>query len=207
MSGNSASAGPDLVVAAFDFDGTLTTSDSFLRFLAWRRPAASLAADLFLTSPLLFLYAIRLVGNESHKMALFHRQFAGMTEESFKKQAHEFSLTEVPAIVRPEALRRLKYHQRLKHQVVIVTASLVDWISPWAESHGVTEVLGSCAEVREGRMTGRLSGPNCHGPEKLRRLLELYPDRSSYSLFAYGDSQGDKDLLAVADEAYYRYFP
>jgi len=197
---------PRETVAAFDFDGTLTAHDSFFRFLAWRRSPIKLTADLVMTSPLLILYAARLVGNETHKMAMFSRQFAGVSVQAYQQRAREFSQIQISGLIRPEAMHRLKYHQTMGHKVVIVTASLTDWISPWAESQGIIQVIGSEAEIDNGRLTGRLKGANCHGPEKVRRLLALYPNRSTYTLHAYGDSTGDKALLAVADHAFYRRF-
>ncbi len=89
---------------------------------------------------------------------------------------------------------------------MIVSASIADWIEPWAASRGITEVLSCRIETRDGRLTGRLDGPNCYGPEKLRRLLARHPDRTAYELHVYGDGRGDAALLADADHAYYRRF-
>jgi phosphoserine phosphatase len=40
---------------------------------------------------------------------------------------------------------------------------------------------------------------NCYGQEKVNRLLEVEPDRKNYYLYAYGDSRGDREMLAFAD--------
>ena len=197
---------PRATIAVFDFDGTLTTRDSLLRFVGWRRPRWRLAADLVATSPLLLLYALRLVDNERHKMALFARRFAGMGAADYQALAGDFAREELPALLRSEAVERLRSHRDEGDRVVIVTASPIDWIAPWAATEGVPDVVGNVAEVRDGRVTGRLSGPNCHGAEKLSRLLELAPERSSYTLVAYGDSRGDRELLAAADRSFYRRF-
>jgi phosphoserine phosphatase len=42
--------------------------------------------------------------------------------------------------------------------------------------------------------------------EKVNRLKELYPERETYHLMAYGDSRGDKELLDYADERNYKLF-
>ncbi len=48
-------------------------------------------------------------------------------------------------------------------------------------------------------MNGRFQGPNCRGPEKVRRLREVFgPDL--HLTAAYGDSDGDYEMLALADE-------
>lgn len=193
-------------IAAFDFDGTLTTRDTLLRFVAVRRGRMRLGLDLLETLPLLVLHAAGRIGNEVHKMTLFARAFAGMREDAFLVCARDFARTELPGMLRPEGLRRIRFHQARGDRVVIITASPTDWILPWAEDHAITDVIGNRAEVSAGRVTGRLTGLNCYGPEKLRRLLASIPDRDAHTLFAYGNSRGDRELLAAADHAFYRCF-
>jgi hypothetical protein len=52
----------------------------------------------------------------------------------------------------------------------------------------------------------RLIAANCYGQEKVTRICaEL--DLSEYnSIYAYGDSSGDKPMLALADKAFYKPF-
>jgi len=197
---------PSATIAAFDFDGTLTTRDSLLRFISWRRSRAEVARDLIETLPLLALYGARLVGNERHKMALFARAFRDMPADAFQRRADDFARGELPQMIRAEALARVRFHQSRGDRVVLVSASPTDWIVPWAAAEGITEVIGNRAEVSDGTITGRLAGANCYGSEKVRRLLELNPQRESYTLFAYGDGRGDRELLAAANHAYYRCF-
>lgn len=193
-------------VAAFDFDGTFTDGDSLLRFVGWRRSRIRFAVDLLLTMHLLVLYAVRVVPNETHKMALFARRFRGMPAAEFRRLADDFAAHQVPQMIRPEAKARLRYHKGLGHRVVIVTASPTDWITPWARREGIDEVIGNVAQVRDGRMSGRLAGVNCYGQQKVERLLRSYPERAGYTLFVYGDGRGDRELLAAADEPFYRCF-
>ena len=167
---------------------------------------AEVLLNLVKTAPLLALYGARLVGNETHKMALFAGAFRDMPADAFERWAGDFARSELPRMIRDEALERVRFHQRRGDGVVIVSASPTDWIVPWAVSKGITEIIGNPAEVSDGRVTGRLAGANCYGPEKLRRLLALNPERESYTLFAYGDGRGDRELLAAADHAYYRRF-
>lgn len=41
---------------------------------------------------------------------------------------------------------------------------------------------------------------------KVNRLKAIYPNRQDYHLTAFGDSRGDKEMLAFADESYYKPF-
>ena len=43
-------------------------------------------------------------------------------------------------------------------------------------------------------------GANCRGPEKVRRLQAEFGDKVRLDA-AYGDSDGDREMLAIAEEA------
>ena len=62
-------------------------------------------------------------------------------------------------------------------------------------------MLATRLEVDEaGLLTGRLAGANCRGPEKVARLRAWRGDTLVVA-YAYGDSAGDREMLAVAGEA------
>ena len=68
-------------------------------------------------------------------------------------------------------------------------------------------VLGTKVEVdAAGCLTGRFATPNCYGPEKVRRIEAVWPHREQYDVSAFGDSRGDKEMLAYADQAYFKPF-
>ena len=63
-----------------------------------------------------------------------------------------------------------------------------------------SRVLTTQIEVdTNGIISGRFATKNCYGKEKVRRLLEVEPARRSYILYAYGDSRGDKEMIAFSD--------
>jgi phosphatidylglycerophosphatase C len=87
-----------------------------------------------------------------------------------------------------------------------VSASFEMYLRPLAGLLGAHDVLAARLEVGpDGRLTGRLDGDNCRGPEKVRRLHSWLDEhaggRSAVHVTAYGDSVGDLELLADADEA------
>ncbi len=103
-------------------------------------------------------------------------------------------------------MTRLHWHQRQGHRCVLVSASMDIYLKPWAAAAGFDDVVCSTLEFHDGRVTGRLAGGNCYGDEKARRLAQLLGEQD-YTLYAYGDSRGDKELLAMADYGYYRWMP
>ena len=87
--------------------------------------------------------------------------------------------------------------------MLIVSASIDNWVQPFFPK---VKIVGTQVEVENGLLTGRFLTKNCYGQEKVNRILAIYPNRREYKLIAFGDSEGDKELLAFADEAHYKPF-
>lgn len=62
------------------------------------------------------------------------------------------------------------------------------------------------AELSERVLSGNFATPNCYGEQKAARIRARY-DLSQYAeVYAYGDSKGDREMLALATHAYYKPF-
>ncbi len=196
------------VVAAFDFDGTLTRRETLLPFLLHTLGAVAVARHALMLSPTLAGYGLGLIRNDVAKERVFVRCLAGMRNDELQQKAERFAALILPRLLRQEALQRLDWHKRQGHRCVVISASLELYVRPWAIKAGFDDVIATRLETREnGHVTGKLSGANCYGIEKVRRLETLLGVRDGYSLYAYGDSRGDKELLSSADYPYYRKIP
>jgi phosphatidylglycerophosphatase C len=105
--------------------------------------------------------------------------------------------------LRPDTLRRLRWHQQAGHITVIVSASLAAYLRPLAMRLGIDDVLCTDSTRSGDRYGDRLNGPNCRAAEKRRRLDVWLEERRwvHAEVWAYGDSVGDRELLARADHA------
>ena len=196
------------VVAAFDFDGTLTRRDTLLPFLLHVLGTAAVMRHAFILSPTLAGYSLGMIRNDAAKERVFTQCLAGMHIDELQREAVQFVEHKLPSLMRSEALQRLGWHKKQGHRCIVISASLALYVQPWAQKMGFDDVIATHLETREdGRITGKLSGANCFGTEKVRRLEILLGDRDGYTLYAYGDSRGDKELLSTADYAYYREIP
>lgn len=196
------------VVAAFDFDGTLTRRETLLAFLLHTLGPLRVARDALMLSPTLAGYALKMIPNDVAKQRVFVRCLGGMGIDELRRQGEQFAATTLPGLMRPEAMRRLAWHRQQGHRCVVISASLELYVRPWAIQAGFDDVLATHLEIRaDGTTTGMLSGNNCYGIEKVRRLDALLGARDGYTLYAYGDSRGDRELLSAADHAYYRLMP
>ncbi|WGF87094.1 HAD family hydrolase [Marinivivus vitaminiproducens] len=193
-------------LAAFDFDGTLTWCDTLLPFLRHAVGARRFWQGFGRLVPVLAAYRLGLMHNERAKVRVLAHYLVGWSEERLAVAARSFVAGPLEEMINGRAIEKLRWHQAAGHEVVIVSASPEFYIRPWAERLGVAAVLGTRLEMEHGRFTGRLSGANCYGPEKLRRLTRHFERLEDTDLFAYGDSRGDHDLLAAAQQRFYRTF-
>lgn len=188
----------------FDFDGTLTRHDSFTGFIRHVRGISGLLRVLLVSAPAIILWKTGLRSNTYAKLRMFAAAFRGMPAEEFR-QAGETYVDKINRMVRPEIKAHLNAAVRHGEPTAIVSASLGDWIRPWAASQGVTTVIATEAETdSRGRLTGRFARPNCQREEKVRRIIEAFPrladSRADFFVTAYGDSEGDSAMLGFADE-------
>lgn len=194
------------IVAVFDFDGTLTKKDTFLEFIKYVYGVRRLYVGLLKHLPLLVIMKLGLYPNWKTKQRVFAFFFQGMSYDVFKQYGERFSII-ADGFVRESVVQILENHIRKGSTVYVVSASIEDWVRPWCERHEVPNVLGTQVEVDgNGRLTGRFLSKNCFGQEKVNRLLEVEPIRDDYYLYAYGDSRGDQEMIAFADEGHKVYY-
>jgi len=192
-------------IHAFDFDGTLTRSDSLLGIIRHQRGTAGLMRVLLMHAPNLLMMKAGRYPNWKVKQKVFRMCFGGMTIEDFNALCRDYAQKHLD-ILRADGMRQVDDVLQRGCRVVIISASIDNWVRPFFQGREGIEIAGTQVEVVEGKLTGRFLTRNCYGKEKVERLLKLYPDRQSYRLVAYGDSRGDRELLAFADEAHYREF-
>ena len=189
-------------IYAFDFDGTLTTRDSLLAFILFACGRRAFVCGMLLHAPLLVLMKLHLYPNYKAKQRVFAHFFKDMTLQRFNALGSQFAASH-RHLLRPAGVDAVNGALATGADVLIVSASIDNWVQPFFPS---VRVVGTKAEVANGRLTGRFLTPNCYGQQKVERIRELYPQRSDYHLTAYGDSRGDRELLAWADESHFKPF-
>ena len=197
----------DAVVAAFDLDGTLTEGGSvfhWLRYLAGSTP--TYWAALHLVVPLT-VGAIRSgAAADSAKERLFRRLLEGRDLDRVQAASREFIVEHLAHKSRPHTMERLAWHVEQGHEVVIVSASPQIYVDVVAQLLGAQGALGTRLAVDPlEKLTGGYLGKNCRGSEKLRRLNDWIAQRGygdSPTIYAYGNSRGDRRMLAAATHPY-----
>ncbi|MDW7693741.1 HAD-IB family hydrolase [Flammeovirgaceae bacterium SG7u.111] len=192
-------------IAFFDFDGTITTKDSFIEFIKYYRGKPRFYLGFLLLSPVLVLFKLKLIANWKAKEMVMRYFFGGSDETDFQQACDEFGEKIIPQLVRSRALEKIKQHQQDETRVVLVSASAENWLSFWCKQQKI-ECFASRLEVANGKITGKLVGKNCYGPEKVARIRQKIKISEYKTVYAYGDSSGDKEMLALAKYKFYRPF-
>ncbi len=192
-------------VAFFDFDGTITSKDSLLEFIQFAVGKPRYYWGLLVISPILVGFVLKLIVNDVAKQKMLGHFFKGWSVERFEQVASDYSLTQIDKILRPKAKQKLTWHLSQGHKVVIVSASIDAWLKPWCDKQGFELIATKMANV-DGKISGLFADKNCHGEEKVNKIQKNYDLNQFETIFAYGDTSGDKPMLALAHHAYYREF-
>lgn len=188
------------VVAAFDFDGTLTRRDSLVSFLAYSFGWPKTVLKLSFLTPWFLLYLIGRLNRKEMKEIILTQFLKGVPYEAVLVLGKRFAEKKIPSLVIPQRMAKLNWHLSEGHRCFLVSASIDAYLVPWAKLNGFEAAVTSKLEAdAAGCVTGKLIGQNCRRGEKVRRLEEIIGNLSAYELYAYGDSEGDKELLAAAD--------
>ena len=191
-------------VAAFDFDGTLTRRDTLVPFLARLYGRRRLLAAAAGVGPPWRLEAE--VHRRDHAKAQLLRRLTkgddpGRVDAAGRRYAEHLEELLVPAM-----RERVEAHRQAGHELVAVSASLAAYLGPLlGERLGFDAVIAvELAVGPDGRHSGEMARPNVRGPQKevrLREWLAATGPHDAVEIWAYGNSSGDAELLAMADHA------
>lgn len=192
-------------IVAFDFDGTLTCRDSLRAFLAWRAGPIAYGLTMARLAPAGLAHLVR-PDRGRLKAAMLRAFLAGTPASQLVDEALAFQQARSARLMRPDAVACWQDWRGRGARCVIVTASPDLLVSPFAEALGAEALIGTrLAQDSAGRITGDLDGANCRGPEKVTRLKARFGADIAVEA-AYGDSAGDREMLAIARQKGMRVF-
>jgi len=163
-------------IAFFDFDGTLTSRDSFADFLLYSFGYWKLIIAAFILSPILIRYVTGFIDNSKAKELLYHYFFLGLSDTQLKDLGEDYVANRLSKI-----------------------------IQPWAHKNGLC-CIATKLDKRHGILTGYYAGLNCHGEEKVSRIKSEYDLKNFEKIYAYGDTPGDLPMLSIAHIKNYKPF-
>lgn len=193
------------VLAVFDFDGTLTYRDSFTLFLRVELGLTRyLVGMLHLLIPAL-KFLLGLKTRDQLKTDLIRVFLTGASVAKIEKLADDFCSRYWGRLMRLNGYNEVKKQLAAGATVTLCSASPEIMLRPFAQRLGV-KLIATRLDESFGFLTGAITAKNCRQQEKVTRLEAIYGDLSRFHLRAWGDSDGDKQLLEAAEEPYYRHF-
>ena len=140
-----------------------------------------------------------MVSAQAAKEAVLSTFWKGSPVQFLEESGRKYS-RRVDALLRREASQAIRYHQESGDVLVLVTASVKEWVEPWAKANGFHHVIASELEIQNGIVTGKLHGNNCTGLEKVSRIRAIVNLDDFDEIFVYGDSKGDREMLALGSK-------
>ncbi|MCA6078773.1 HAD family hydrolase [Fulvivirga sedimenti] len=189
----------------FDLDGTLTRSDTLLDFFKYVKGTLGYYIGMFIISPYLILYKLKLYPNWKAKEKALTYFLGGRTQEEVQVLGRQFAVEIIPELLRPRGLQKLNEHIEAGDTVVLVSASCEQWVEPLAHQWGVDSIC-TRLQVIDGKITGTIEGRNNYGPEKANRVREKFNLENYQEIIAYGDSRGDREMFELSTHHFYKPF-
>lgn len=156
-------------------------------------------------APVLILFMLKILSNWKAKQYFLKQFFRGEDIVHFNAQCASFSRKVLPALIRPQAQQAIQAYRAAGVPVAVISASAENWVKPWCDQHGLI-CVATRLEVKDGMLTGNFAGKNCYGDEKVCRIREQFNLSAYDEIIAYGDSRGDREMLALAHVAHYKPF-
>ena len=174
-------------LAIFDFDGTLTTKDSF-----WE--LSKLCSTSIITTIVLYIlgigYKLGFLSDGPIKSYLFKNIWKKKSLNEKQRIADELNL-KIESFENASVLSKLKSHLSQNHKVVIISGAANFYMSPYVKNwDDRIEVFGSDVDFDSGNISFNLQGPD-KGDYAKRLKEEFHPTK----IFVYGDSHHDLPML------------
>lgn len=199
---------PNQGLIVFDFDGTITTKDTFALFLRYHSGVISWFFKILRLLPTFMAYKLGRIDRHAVKAAVIYRFFKGHSASEVDAKAKKFAREVIPPLIRPQAQSCFDTKKQDIESLYICSASITPYLRHWAEAQGLPKdhVLAVELEQDSGVLTGYIDGYNVWGPNKVRRIFDAFHSDSVHIREAYGDTEGDRELLNAAEVSFFRPF-
>ena len=188
--------------AYFDLDKTiLATSSTWALGTPMRR--SGLISSRALAYGLIAQIPYLLVGAGTQRSSSLMEQLAlmsaGISRRDLMEVVEGALATAIEPAVYAEALDLIEAHRRAGHDVVVVSASIIEMVAPIARLVGADRAVATRMEVGEdGLFTGRITRSMLHS----EKVVALREDAAAHGIdparcWAYSDSISDEPMLSA----------
>ena len=191
-------------LAIFDLDGTITRSDTLLRYVAGfmrRRPARLWRVSLCVLPVLQFC----VTGDRGRlKGGIIRATLGGLSRADIEAWNQPFIAQLLGGGLYAEALEQVNVQRAAGAHLVLLSASPDLYVPAIAAALGFDEAI--CTQVRwrsDNRLHGALASANRRGEEKVRCVQALLQTWQPEHSCAYGNSSADLPHMRLVSEGVY----
>ena len=182
----------------FDFDGTISTRDSFISFSYF---SFSFYSFIMYWVSVIYFYTFRSKSDLKH---MFYSNFKEFNFDDFNRLCEDFNNLKLKKLIKKSFLEYIK-NIETNSEIVIVSASISNYLKIWCKSMNF-KLISTELEVKDDKLTGKFSTPNCNGKEKAIRIKEEYNLTEYHEIHVFGNSKGDLPMLELGTHKYFNFF-
>ena len=193
-------------LAIFDIDYTITKKETLMELFKFvikndKKNIRFLPRAIYCGS----MYAIKLYDEKKVKEK-FLKFIDRIKEEELAKLVKKFYEEKLKTIVYEDAINMMRKLKKEGYDIYLISASPEFYINEFYNIKEVDRIIGTKFNFADGIFTRKMSGENCKGEEKVRRLKEVLKKEKIEvdfkESYMFSDSLSDKPLLDLVGKPY-----
>ena len=193
-------------LAIFDIDYTITKKETLMELFKFvikndKKNIRFLPRAIYCGS----MYAIKLYDEKKVKEK-FLKFIDRIKEEELAKLVKKFYEEKLKTIVYEDAINMMRKLKKEGYDIYLISASPEFYINEFYNIKEVDKIIGTKFNFTDGIFTRKMSGKNCKGEEKVRRLKEVLKKEKIEvdfkESYMFSDSLSDKPLLDLVGKPY-----
>lgn len=187
---------------AFDFDKTITFSDTILPVCKYlcREYHSNFSFLLIQLSYLLF--RINLISSMTFKENIIRLLLEGKNIMEIESKVENFFIRNRSELFNTDIVKIIADEKKLGNKVVIISSNLNLFINPAKNILNVDDVFATKVKITRDKAGDSIEGETCSGFEKAK-VIKKYASQFKFDeIISYGDSSGDFEMFKVSDKSY-----
>ncbi len=184
----------------FDVDDTLIHGQSQRIFVKYLRDKAVISPFVYIKMMLWFVfYKLKLVKNPQAAVEYAYSRFTGWKIADVEKLVDEFFTSTLIHSFYDDSLELVASHRERGDEILIMSNAVDILVKRIARYLEITHTMSTILEVKDGVVTGKISGKMMYGQQKALAIGE-YAAKNHHNLIeadAYADHESDIELLSA----------
>lgn len=186
-----------------DFDGTITTKDTFPLFIKFDKGFFIFVTVFILFSPFLILYKLKIIEGGKIKLKMLSLLYKNVREDLLIEKGRVFiNYLESEGFIKPIFISTIEKAKADKTEICIVSASPDIWIRAFAKKYDINYISTQLSFSKSLLFDGKFKTLNCIGIEKVNRIKQQYRLTDFVEIIAYGNSKDDEEMYKIATNFY-----